>query len=192
MKIIVLLQLVKLFIKNIIFVGLNNSKSIDIKHYIEINELKKLKNKTKENEEVNLIDNLKNNNNLINDFIHNESLENKIEEKKDNEINDNSNEDIKNNEEEDRDPDEDLFQDDNNKKNNEKENNEQENDEKLSPLQEENDDIEDEYNDVLISQYEKVHRIKNKWKVVFKDVIMKCNGKEILLDKICGELERDW
>ena len=190
MKIIVLLQLVKLFIKNIIFVGLNNSKSIDIKHYIEINELKKLKNQTKEIEEENLIDNLKNKNNLINDFMNNESLEIKTEEKKENEINDNSNEDIKNNEEEDRDPDEDLFQDDNNKKNNE--NNEPEIDENLSPLQEENDEIEDEYNDLLISQYEKVHRIKNKWKVIFKDVIIKYNGMEIVLDKISGELERDW
>lgn len=46
--------------------------------------------------------------------------------------------------------------------------------------------------DFLYAQYDKVHRIKNKWKCSFKDAVLQINGKEYIFDKICGELERDW
>ena len=98
----------------------------------------------------------------------------------------------KNNEDDERDPDEDLFKEEKNDKKNEKNNEEEEYEENLSPLNEENDEIEDEYHDFLISQFEKVHRIKDRWKVIFKDVIINCNGKELIIDKISGELKRDW
>ena len=50
----------------------------------------------------------------------------------------------------------------------------------------------DEGKDFLYTQYEKVHRVKTKWKCVFKDAVLQINGKEYIFDKISGELERDW
>ncbi len=46
--------------------------------------------------------------------------------------------------------------------------------------------------DFLLAQYEKVHRVRNKWKCTFKDAILHLNGKEYVFDKVVGELERDW
>jgi len=46
--------------------------------------------------------------------------------------------------------------------------------------------------DFLYTQYEKVHRVRTKWKCNFKDAILQINGKEYIFEKITGELERDW
>ena len=51
---------------------------------------------------------------------------------------------------------------------------------------------EDEGRDFLYTQYEKVHRVKSKWKCNFKDAVLQINGKEYIFDRIVGELERDW
>jgi transcription initiation factor TFIIA large subunit len=52
--------------------------------------------------------------------------------------------------------------------------------------------LEMETKDFLLAQYEKVHRVKNKWKCTFKDAILHINGKEYVFEKVVGELERDW
>jgi transcription initiation factor TFIIA large subunit len=52
--------------------------------------------------------------------------------------------------------------------------------------------LEGETKDFLLAQYEKVHRVKNKWKCTFKDAILHINGKEYVFEKVVGELERDW
>ena len=49
-----------------------------------------------------------------------------------------------------------------------------------------------EAKDFLLAQYEKVHRIRNKWKITFKDAVLHFNGKEYVFDKVVGELDRDW
>jgi len=46
--------------------------------------------------------------------------------------------------------------------------------------------------DFLLAQYEKVHRVRNKWKCIFKDAILHINGKEYVFDRVNAELERDW
>ena len=46
--------------------------------------------------------------------------------------------------------------------------------------------------DYLLAQYEKVHRVRNKWKCIFKDAILHINGKEHVFDRVNAELERDW
>lgn len=46
--------------------------------------------------------------------------------------------------------------------------------------------------DFLYTQYEKVHRVKTKWKCIFRDAILQISGKEYIFDKITAELERDW
>lgn len=48
------------------------------------------------------------------------------------------------------------------------------------------------FKDVLYTQYEKVHRVKSKWKCNFKDAVLLLNGKEYVFDRIVAELERDW
>lgn len=50
----------------------------------------------------------------------------------------------------------------------------------------------EEIKDFLYTKYEKVHRVKSKWKCNFKDAVLQINGKEYIFDKIVGELERDW
>ncbi len=52
--------------------------------------------------------------------------------------------------------------------------------------------LENTTKDFLLAQYEKVHRVRNKWKCTFKDAILHLNGKEYVFDKVVGELERDW
>lgn len=64
--------------------------------------------------------------------------------------------------------------------------------EELSELTAESirDDIEGK--DFLYAQYDKVHRVKSKWKCSFKDAILQINGKEYIFEKVIGELERHW
>ena len=49
-----------------------------------------------------------------------------------------------------------------------------------------------ESKDYLLAQYERVHRVRNKWKCIFKDAILHINGKEHVFDRVNAELERDW
>ena len=74
------------------------------------------------------------------------------------------------------------------------ENNEQkENDEVLSELEDEADDEEDkDSKDFLLCLYEKVHRVKTKWKVTLNEVVLHAKGKEYVYKKLNGDLERDW
>lgn len=62
----------------------------------------------------------------------------------------------------------------------------------MSPLPSDSEDLEIEAKDYLLAQFEKVHRVKNKWKINFKDAVLHCNGKEFVFDKVVGELDRDW
>lgn len=57
---------------------------------------------------------------------------------------------------------------------------------------EESSDNESNYKDVLLTHYEDVKRIKNKWKVKFKNCVVQKDGQEYICDKIVGEIERDW
>lgn len=76
---------------------------------------------------------------------------------------------------------------------NEDKDKEEENDEILSELNDSEEEAADpETDDYLLAQYEKVHRVKTKWKVIFKDAILHCNGKEMVFEKVTGELDRDW
>ncbi|GAA6034490.1 hypothetical protein JCM8097_005355 [Rhodosporidiobolus ruineniae] len=43
--------------------------------------------------------------------------------------------------------------------------------------------------DIVIALYEKVQRVKNKWKVTLKDGLVSVNGKEYLFAKCNGEFE---
>jgi hypothetical protein len=52
--------------------------------------------------------------------------------------------------------------------------------------------IESEATDFLLAQYDKVHRVRNKWKCTFKDAVLHINGKEYVFERVVGELERDW
>lgn len=56
------------------------------------------------------------------------------------------------------------------------------------------DDIEDNNNEengnIILCQYEKVVRVKNKWKWVLKDGVVSCNGKDYCFKKATGE--SDW
>ena len=78
-----------------------------------------------------------------------------------------------------------------NKENKKEEEIENKDDELLSSLSNESNEQE-EAKDFLLAQYEKVHRIRNKWKIIFIDAILRLNGKEYLFDKVVGELDRDW
>ena len=46
--------------------------------------------------------------------------------------------------------------------------------------------------DFLLAQYDKVHRVRAKWKCSFKDAIININGREHVFEKVTAELERDW
>ena len=78
-----------------------------------------------------------------------------------------------------------------NKENKKEEEIENKDDELLSSLSSESNEQE-EAKDFLLAQYEKVHRIRNKWKIIFIDAILQLNGNEYLFDKVVGELDRDW
>ncbi|KAJ3395118.1 NME NM23 member 5 [Chytriomyces hyalinus] len=51
------------------------------------------------------------------------------------------------------------------------------------------DDSDPELNDMILCQYEKVNRTKNKWKCVFKDGIVHVNGKDYLFHKASADFE---
>ncbi|KAI8622496.1 transcription factor IIA, alpha/beta subunit, partial [Chytriomyces sp. MP71] len=51
------------------------------------------------------------------------------------------------------------------------------------------DDSDPELTDMILCQYEKVNRTKNKWKCVFKDGIVHVNGKDYLFHKASADFE---
>ena len=112
--------------------------------------------------------------------------------------NDNNNNSInvKNNKEEGKDknvvedPDEFLFREQDNK--NEKNSQKDESESELSPDSDKNSDNEKDFNDHLLAQYEKVKRVKNKWKVNLIGCVVQQDNKEYICGKIHGELEREW
>jgi hypothetical protein len=112
--------------------------------------------------------------------------------------NDNNNNSInvKNNKEEEKDknvvedPDEFLFREQDNK--NEKNSQKDESESELSPDSDKNSDNEKDFNDHLLAQYEKVKRVKNKWKVNLIGCVVQQDNKEYICGKIHGELEREW
>ncbi|KAJ3100469.1 transcription factor IIA subunit alpha [Phlyctochytrium planicorne] len=53
----------------------------------------------------------------------------------------------------------------------------------------ESDEEEKEYDHIILCQYEKVSRIKNKWKCVLRDGIINVNGKDYLFNKANGDFE---
>lgn len=87
------------------------------------------------------------------------------------------------------DPDEFLFREQDNK--NEK-NSQKESESELSPVSDKNSDNERDFNDHLLAQYEKVKRVKNKWKVNLIGCVVQKDNKEYICGKIHGELEREW
>ncbi len=46
-----------------------------------------------------------------------------------------------------------------------------------------------EVDHLLLCQYEKVTRIKNKWKIVLRDGMCNINGKDFLFSKASGDFE---
>ena len=50
-------------------------------------------------------------------------------------------------------------------------------------------DDDDEFGDGILCTYDKVQRVKNKWKCTLKDGIMSANGKEWVFHKGMGEFE---
>jgi len=117
--------------------------------------------------------------------LNNELKETKAEVKKEEAI---KNEDLVK-AEDDYDSDRELFKEEN--KEAEKEKSHHDADEILSEDSKES-EKETETKDILLAQYDKVHRVRNKWKCSFKDAILNINGKEYIFDKVTGELERDW
>ncbi len=73
-----------------------------------------------------------------------------------------------------------------------KENSKKEDESELSDDSEKNSDNEKDYNDHLLAQYERVKRVKNKWKVTLKGCVVQKDNKEYICGKIHGELEREW
>ena len=111
-----------------------------------------------------------------------------------NEMNNNSKNDIKenkNNENQDniQDPDEKLFEKEEDKKKDELQNGEEE---PLSSESDKNSDNEKEYTDHLLAQYDKVKRVKNKWKVYLKGCVVQQDKKELICGRATGDLEREW
>ncbi|EME46425.1 hypothetical protein DOTSEDRAFT_110198, partial [Dothistroma septosporum NZE10] len=50
-------------------------------------------------------------------------------------------------------------------------------------------DDDDEEGDNILCTYDKVQRVKNKWKCTLKDGVMSVNGKEWVFHKGMGEFE---
>ena len=134
-------------------------------------------------------------NNITNNISTNEiNLESSIEPNINNEteqINDKNinTDEIKKEEEEKKiinDPDLDVFEE------NKVEDKKNEGDEEvLSALSEESNN-EKEYKNHLLAQYEKVKRVKSKWKVTLKGCIAQKDNMEYVCGKVHGELSRDW
>ncbi|KAI0158215.1 transcription factor IIA, alpha/beta subunit [Xylariaceae sp. FL1272] len=53
----------------------------------------------------------------------------------------------------------------------------------------ENDDDDDEAGQIMLCMYDKVQRVKNKWKCVLKDGVLNVNGKDYVFHKATGEYE---
>lgn len=94
----------------------------------------------------------------------------------------------------DEDPDAVLFRNAEKNKNDKSKKEEEDENEKLSSEGEvdSDNDNEKDYNNLLLAQYEKVKRVKNKWKVVFKDCVIQTGDEEWICGKIHGDLDRDW
>ena len=45
------------------------------------------------------------------------------------------------------------------------------------------------YDNVVVAQFEKVTRTKNKWKCTLKDGIMQLNGRDMLFHTAAGEMQ---
>jgi len=159
----------------------NNNKSLNNpilnSPYFDENNKDNLSNKFDNNFKINSNNINLNNNNDDNNNINNE----------------NSNQEIKT-EEEINDPYLKYFNENNHQNDEKEENNEEkENDELLSELEDDNEEEEDkESKDYLLCQYEKVHRVKTKWKVTLNEVVLHAKGKEFVYKKLNGDLERDW
>ena len=80
----------------------------------------------------------------------------------------------------------------NSRSHNGKDNSKKDEESELSDESEKNSDNENEYNDHLLAQYQKVKRVKNKWKVTFIGCVVQKDNKEYICGKIHGELEREW
>jgi len=128
--------------------------------------------------------NLDSYNNKDQNKILNLSLENSIN----NNLNDKTNKDKKI-EEVVEDPDEYMFREQNDK---DKEDSKKGDESELSADSDKNSDNEQEFNDQLLAQYDKVKRVKNKWKVILKGCVVQQDNKEYICGKVHGELERDW
>lgn len=53
-----------------------------------------------------------------------------------------------------------------------------------SDLDESDDEGDAETSNLMLCQYEKVSRVKNKWKCVFKDGVINVNGQDHLFNKV--------
>ena len=137
---------------------------ININEYIKDNNIDPHNNQ--------LINNI-NENNIINNNLNNNG--NNDKEKKDENVIE--------------DPDEDMFRDQNIK---EKEESKKDDESQLSEDSEKNSDNEQEFHDHLLAQYEKVKRVKNKWKVTLKGCVVQNDNKEYICGRVHGELEREW
>jgi len=106
--------------------------------------------------------------------------------------NNNTNNTLEKKEEEVVDSEEELFEED--KKKRKKELNKVDSEDDLSSYKDENEgsNDEDNFSNLLLSQYEKVKRVKNKWKVSLKGCIVQKDMKEYVCGKIHGELSREW
>ena len=73
----------------------------------------------------------------------------------------------------------------------EKEANNEDEGEELSSYSDKSNNEKD-FSNYLLAQYEKVKRVKNKWKVSLKGCIVQKDKKEYVCGKIHGELAREW
>lgn len=136
---------------------------------------------------------ISNNQNNMNDninYINNNTINNENTNNIDNQINNKINNKKEKEKEEDiiEDPDEILF-----RKGEQKEDNPNEEDEgSLSSESDKNSYNEKDFKDHLLAQYEKVKRVKNRWKVYLKGCVVQKDKKEYICGKINGDLEREW
>jgi hypothetical protein len=118
--------------------------------------------------------------------INNETNENNINENNDND-NDDGKKEEENNELED--PALKIFLLDNKNDKQKKENDDEE--DNLSDLSGESNDEKD-FTDNLLAQYDKVKRVRNRWKVSLKGCIVQKDKTEYICGKVHGELSREW
>ena len=118
--------------------------------------------------------------------INNETNENNINENNDND-NDDGKKEEENNELED--PALKIFLMENKNDKQKKENDDEE--DNLSDLSGESNDEKD-FTDNLLAQYDKVKRVRNRWKVSLKGCIVQKDKTEYICGKVHGELSREW